>query len=135
MSRAAPAAAPETRFMPTTFLRSAGHYSVSRALELNGTITRGDNPVLLHELLHGYHARMSPDGRAQVEAYCQSARPLGRSPADAYMLSNTGEFFAMTVSVALHGRAARPPSTQDEPRAAMPEYFAWIAGEFGWVVE
>ena len=47
------------------------------------------------------------------------------------MLANPFEFFAMTASTALHGRAARPPFTRANVAAKAPELYAWIVGEFG----
>ena len=92
-----------------------------------------DNPVLLHELLHRYHLLRLPDGRANptVIAFWQAARESGSWPAQAYMLTNPLEFFAMCASVALHGRAARPPATRAILAARAPDLYAWIVREFG----
>ena len=68
-----------------------------------------ENPVLLHEMLHAYHdlklGRFNPRLR---ELY--AATVAGRAfPADAYMLKNPAEFFAMCASVAPLG-SRRPPA-------------------------
>jgi hypothetical protein len=47
------------------------------------------------------------------------------------MLRNPAEFFAMTGSVALWGRAARAPFTRERLRASLPDCHDWLAGEFG----
>ncbi len=102
-------------------------------LTLNDEVSPPENPVLLHELLHVYQARRLAGGRnnpALVAAFDQ-AKASGDWPAQAYMLSNINEFFAMTGSVALWGRAARPPSTRERLRAAMPDWYAFLIGEFG----
>lgn len=90
------------------------------------------NPVLLHELLHRYHLLRLPDGfrNAQVLAFYETAKRQGYPP-DAYMLKNPIEFFAMMVSVVLHGRAARPPFVRANVKAKSPAMYDWIVGEFG----
>lgn len=105
-------------------------------LTLNDEVSPPDNPVLLHELLHGYQGRRLAGGRmnAQLVAGFEQARASGDWPAQAYMLSNINEFFAMTGSVCLWGRAARPPFTRERLRAALPDYYAWLAGEFSLMV-
>ncbi len=102
-------------------------------LTLNDAVSPPENPVLLHELLHVYQARRLTGARDNphlVAAFAQAKRS-GDWPAQAYMLSNINEFFAMTGSVALWGRAARPPSTRERLRAALPDWYAFLVGEFG----
>jgi hypothetical protein len=102
-------------------------------LTLDDSVSPPENPVLLHELLHGYQAQRLAGARDNphlVAAFDQAKRS-GDWPAQAYMLTNINEFFAMTASVALWGRAARPPSTRDRLRAAMPDWYAFLVGEFG----
>lgn len=113
-------------------LPSPGRFSARGGLELKDVITPADNPVLLHELLHGYHRRrLTQAQQRRIDVFFAEAAALGRWPADAYMLSNVAEFFAMTASVALWGRAARPPDTRRDLRTAMPDYYAWLADHFG----
>lgn len=92
-----------------------------------------DNPVLLHELLHRYHLLRLPHGFANtaVLAFFAAVRDAGQFPARAYMFRNPEEFFAMTASVALHGRAARPPFTRETLAQKAPDLYAWIVREFG----
>lgn len=102
-------------------------------LTLNDTVSPPENPVLLHELLHGYQAQRLAGARnnPHLVAGFEQARASGDWQAQSYMLSNIYEFFAMTASVALWGRAARPPGTRQRLQAAMPEYYAWLVEEFG----
>lgn len=92
-----------------------------------------DNPVLLHELIHRYHLLRLPGGRANadVRRFFEQAQDSGRFPANAYMLTNAFEFFAMTASVVLHGRAARPPFTRATVAGKLPDLYAFIVAEFG----
>ncbi|WCT73223.1 hypothetical protein PQ455_16630 [Sphingomonas naphthae] len=92
-----------------------------------------DNPVLLHELLHRYHLLQLPDGfaNAEVKRFYEEAKASGRYPAEAYMLKNPIEFFAMMASVVLHGRAARPPFVRANVAAKSPEMYRWIVARFG----
>ena len=92
-----------------------------------------DNPVLLHELLHRYQLLRLPQGRQNptVNGFFESVRAAGTFPADAYMFKNAFEFFAMTASTVLHGRAARPPFTRENIAAKAPDLYRWIVDEFG----
>ncbi|CAN5417144.1 hypothetical protein BH09PSE1_BH09PSE1_30870 [soil metagenome] len=105
-------------------------------LTMDDSVSPPANPVLLHELLHGYQARRLPGARdnPHLVAAFDQAKASGDWPAQAYMLSNINEFFAMTASVALWGRAARPPLTRERLGAAMPDYYAWLVEEFGLTV-
>ena len=92
-----------------------------------------NNPVLLHELLHAYHHLVLPQSNRNPDVlkFYQRAKTVSAWPKDAYMLSNVGEFFAMTVSVVLFGQAARPPSTRAAVKENQPIYFDWIVRQFG----
>jgi hypothetical protein len=52
-------------------------------------------------------------------------------PKGAYMLINPGEFFAMTGSVYLWGKAAKEPHTREVLRAKQPIYYTWLGELFG----
>ena len=91
-----------------------------------------DNPVLLHELLHRWQlAKMGGPSNPDMLRFYAAAKASGEWPANAYMLSNPFEFFAMCASVVLHGRAARPPFTRAAVKAKMPELYAFVMTEFG----
>ena len=113
-------------------LRQGGHTS-RRGLFLAAAEMPPDNPVLLHELLHVYHHSQLSDGRqnADVLRFYQRAKASGEFPAGAYMLSNVSEYFAMTGSVVLYGRASRPPSTRETVKRAQPQAYEWIVRVFG----
>jgi hypothetical protein len=92
-----------------------------------------DKPILLHELMHAYHDQKLPGGfaNAQMRTFLDQARASRRFPADAYMLSNAAEYFAMMASVYMHGTAARDPFTRAAIREKQPEMYDWLVQEFG----
>lgn len=117
---------------------------IDPAMDHGGRATRGelflaaadmppDNPVLLHELLHLYHKEKIPGGKRNPEilGFYERAKKSGDFPADAYMLKNVGEYFAMTGSVVLFGRASRPPSTRETVQKLQPRLYAFVVREFG----
>lgn len=112
-------------------LNMAGRFGPA-GLELDDRVSPPDNPVLLHELLHGYQRHLPGGGRnpTLVGAF-EAAKAGGQWPARAYMLSNLNEYFAMTASVVLWGRAARPPLTRARLVETQPDYAAWLTEVFG----
>lgn len=92
-----------------------------------------ENPVLLHELIHRWQLARMPGGQRNPDVlrFYAEEKASGHWPAQAYMLSNAFEFFAMMASVVLHGTAARPPFRRDNVRAKAPEVYAFVVREFG----
>ena len=111
-------------------LHEPGHYDES-GLRLWDKQSPPDNPVLLHELLHAWLSRASGDDRLVIRRAYETALASGRYPRDAYMMSDVAEFFTMTTSVALWGKAARLPFKRERVQADMPDYYAWIMNRFG----
>lgn len=108
----------------------------SRVIPRGALITRDpfpvDNPVLLHELLHRYHTQMLPEGRRNPDLlrFFADAKAKKDWPQQAYLYTDVGEFFAMTASVVLSGKAARPPYARAEVERRMPALYRWIVTEF-----
>ena len=96
-----------------------------------------DNPVLLHELLHRYHLLKLTDGYQNpvIIGFYDQAMKDRKYPSDSYMYKNAIEFFGMTGSATLYGKAARSPDTRASVAANLPDCFNWIVAEFGLVVE
>ncbi|MGK6356629.1 hypothetical protein ACMGDH_15555 [Sphingomonas sp. DT-207] len=94
-------------------------------------------PVLLHELLHLYHARRLPGSmnNGTVEAAYTRAAEQKYWPVNSYVMSGGGEFFAMTASAVLHGQVMRPPRTRRNVLLRMPRYYEWLVREFGLQLE
>lgn len=96
-----------------------------------------DNPVLLHELLHRYHLLKLADGYQNpvIIGFYEQAMKDPKYPANSYMYKNAIEFFGMTGSATLYGKAARSPDTRASVAANLPDFYNWIVAEFGLVVE
>jgi hypothetical protein len=92
-----------------------------------------NNPVLLHELIHRWQFERMAGGRANqdVVRLYMAVKASGAFPAQAYMLKDPVEFFAMMATVVLHGRAARPPFLRENVRLKSPEVYAFVVQEFG----
>ena len=90
--------------------------------------------VLLHELLHAYHARLLPDGYANkgVIGYYAYAKSKDLLPKEAYALKNPMEFFAVTASIFLAGKSEfHDPKTREALKEKMPDYYKYLVGVFG----
>jgi hypothetical protein len=90
-------------------------------------------PIVLHELLHAYHAFVLPQGarNPDILEFYNEARNGALYPARSYVLRNPMEFFAVTGSLYLSGHVDRPPGNRETLRAAQPRYYAWLAHLFG----
>ncbi|HEV2740300.1 MAG TPA: hypothetical protein VGU66_17210 [Candidatus Elarobacter sp.] len=90
-------------------------------------------PIVLHELLHAYHAFVLPQGarNPDILEFYNEARNGGLYPARSYVLVNSMEFFAVTGSLYLSGHVDRPPGNRETLRAAQPRYYAWLGHLFG----
>jgi hypothetical protein len=111
-----------------------GHFnSNSPGITLSDTVAEPQKPILLHELLHAYHFRVMPGAfrNSEVLTYFNRAHNIGAYQADAYVLKNAQEFFAVTASLYLWGNVDRPPATRANLKAAQPVYYAWLGRQFG----
>lgn len=97
-------------------------------------MTYAKDPVLLHEFLHAFHARLLPMGfdNIGIKAFYAQAKSKNLLPKKAYALSNHKEFFAVTASIFLAGKdAAHEPFTRDALKEKMPDYYKFLVGMFG----
>ena len=108
------------------------HFSREGGIEID-TRLPPQQPIVLHELLHAYHAFVLPQGarNPDVLEFYNQARRGGLYPAGSYVLRNPMEFFAVTASLYLSGHVDRPPGNRETLRAAQPRYYAWLAQLFG----
>jgi hypothetical protein len=91
-------------------------------------------PVMLHEFLHVYHARLMPGGYENrgIQGFFAQAKAKGLYDKDAYLMKNNKEFFAVTASVFLAGKdAEHEPNTRAKLKENQPEYFKYLVGVFG----
>jgi hypothetical protein len=123
----------------TVFVKHAppggfGHFNSNQpGVTLADVVAEPQKPILLHELLHAYHWRVMPGAFRNPEllAYYNRARNIGAYQADAYVLKDVQEFFAVTASLYLWGNVDRPPATRANLKAAQPVYYAWLGQQFG----
>ncbi len=111
-----------------------GHFNSSQpGVTISSQALEPQKPILLHELLHAYHFRVLPGAfrNTDILTYYNRAREGRRYPADAYVLKNVQEFFAVTASLYLWGSVDRPPSTREKLKAAQPAYYAWLGQLLG----
>jgi hypothetical protein len=90
------------------------------------------DPVILHELLHAYHAKLMPNGfdnKGIKYFYGKAKDVFGK---DAYVARNSGEFFAVTASIFLAGKdSTHEPNTRANLKEKMPDYYKYLVGVFG----
>jgi hypothetical protein len=88
--------------------------------------------VLLHELLHAYHAKALPEGVKNptvIQAYrgALEGYPFKRTED---FFENEKEFFAVTASIYLHGEIPRPPYNPLTIQQIQPAYYQFLAKTF-----
>jgi hypothetical protein len=91
------------------------------------------NPILLHEMLHAFHDQIMPQGFANqgVLFHYNLVKSKQLYPAEAYLLTNHMEFFAVTAAVFLYGKDAKEPFTRANLKEKQPDYFKYLVGLFG----
>jgi hypothetical protein len=92
------------------------------------------DPVLLHEFLHAYHARLMPNGydNKGIKNFLGEAKAKELFPKEAYALKNQQEFFAVTASIFLAGKdSVHEPFTRAKLKEKMPGYYKYLVGLFG----
>lgn len=93
-----------------------------------------EDPVMLHEFLHVYHARLMPNGYENkgIKDFYGQAKGKQLYDKDAYVMKNQNEFFAVTASIFLAGKdAVHEPHTRAQLKEKQPEYFQYLVGVFG----
>jgi hypothetical protein len=93
-----------------------------------------EDPVLLHEFLHAYHARLMPNGYENlgIKAAFVEAKSKDMLDKKSYTMFNYQEFFAVTASIFLTGKdSVHEPKTRDALREKMPDYYKYLVDLFG----
>lgn len=98
-----------------------------------GFVRVGRAPVLLHELMHGYHHEILADGmkNAKVLEFYERAKAGKDYDLESHMMSNVGEFFACTATAYLYGSTHQEPFTRDKVREQQPVYYRFLKELFG----
>jgi len=110
-----------------------GRFRGASGIEIQAAAQPPENPILLHELIHALHYLYLPQrGRnPDVLRFYQNAQKGQLYPANEYVMSNVGEFFAVTASLYLWGKVARPPHDRATLHTKQPYYYAWLGELFG----
>jgi hypothetical protein len=94
-----------------------------------------NEPVLLHEFMHAYHARLLPlgyDNRGVIGYYSEAKSKDLFGNKKAYAVMNHKEFFAVTASIFLSGKdTTHEPNTRAALKEKMPDYYKYLVGLFG----
>lgn len=124
----------QTIFLKPGSQDGGGHFSAnSKGVTLDIAVDPPEKPVALHEMLHAFHYWVLPE-RSQnpdVLRFYQRAKDGGFYPADAYVLKNAVEFFAVTGSLYLWGNVDRPPHDRKTLHDNQPVYYKWLGDLFG----
>jgi hypothetical protein len=116
------------QMMPGSF---NGHWNRATGLQLGSKQVAQNTPVVLHEYLHAPQASYDPDRKARIASFFAAAGASGAYRADAYLLTNDREFFAMTGTAMLVGNIQREPFTRARVRNVQPDYADWLLHTLG----
>lgn len=94
-------------------------------------VINAEAPVVLHEMLHAYHAQMMPHGFLNPSILYWFKHAKGMYPTDAYLMTNEREFFAVTASVFLYGKDDKEPFTRAKLKEKQPDYYKYLVWLFG----
>lgn len=93
-----------------------------------------DDPVILHELLHAYHAKLMPHGfdNLGIKAYYADAVSKNVFAKKDYVMKNHKEFFAVTGSIFFAGKESiHEPHTRARLKEKLPDYYKYLVELFG----
>src|SRR5258707_6836062 len=98
---------------------------------LGASPTYPERPAMLHELLHAYHNRIMPRGfkNAGILLHYNRAKDRQLYPAEAYLMTNEREVFAVTASVFLYRNDG--PTTRQTLKEKQPDYYQYLDYVFG----
>jgi hypothetical protein len=102
-----------------------------RPIMLGASSRQVEEPVILHELLHAYHNKMMPQGVINPAVLLHYNLAKSLYPAEAYLLTNEREFFAVTASVFLYGKDGKEPFARANLKQKQPDYFKYLVWLFG----
>jgi hypothetical protein len=97
-------------------------------------LKHAEDPVLLHEFLHAYHAKLMPQGfdNVGIRAYHADAMSKQVFGKEEYAMKNHKEFFAVTASIFLAGKESmHEPKTRAALKEKLPKYYKYLVELFG----
>jgi len=97
-------------------------------------LKHAEDPVLLHEFLHAYHAKLMPQGydNLGIRAYHADAVSKQVFSKEEYAMMNHKEFFAVTASIFLAGKESmHEPKTRAQLKEKLPKYYKYLVELFG----
>jgi hypothetical protein len=97
-------------------------------------LKHAEDPVLLHEFLHAYHAKLMPQGfdNLGIKAYHADAMSKNVFSKEEYAMKNHKEFFAVTASIFLAGKESmHEPKTRAQLKEKLPKYYKYLVELFG----
>jgi hypothetical protein len=93
-----------------------------------------EDPVILHEFLHAYHAKLMPQGfdNLGIRAFFADAVSKNVFGKEEYASMNHQEFFAVTASIFLAGKESiHEPHTRAALKEKLPKYYKYLVELFG----
>jgi hypothetical protein len=93
-----------------------------------------EDPVILHEMLHVYHAKLMGGGLENLGIKAVYAKAVSDNvfPKEEYAMTNPQEFFAVTASVFLAGKESiHEPHTRARLKEKLPKYYKFLVELFG----
>jgi hypothetical protein len=97
-------------------------------------LKHAEDPVLLHEFLHAYHAKLMPQGydNLGIRAFHADAVSKQVFSKEEYAMMNHKEFFAVTASIFLAGKESmHEPKTRAQLKEKLPKYYKYLVELFG----
>ena len=116
-----------------SFMQGGSHYNGGAEVSLGSLQVGSSKPILLHEYMHVLEYQQFPEGARNptMRQFFEEAQTQGLYPAESYMMSNPGEYWAMTSSCYLNGTVAREPFTRAEIRERQPDLYKFLQSVFG----
>ncbi len=121
--------------VPAETIKGPGRYAGKlRGVQLAASLTTaGHKPILLHELLHAYHAQRIDQGfkNPDILKYFERGKQVAAYSSKSHMLQNPQEFFACAATTYLFGVTAQEPFQRGKVKDNQPEFFAYLRALFG----
>jgi hypothetical protein len=122
------------RWSNPNFLDLAADAGVGVIMLRPNMLKYAEDPVILHELLHAYHAKLMPQGfdNLGIRAFFADATSKNVFGKEEYALFNHKEFFAVTASIFLAGKESiHEPHTRAALKEKLPKYYKYLVELFG----